>query len=120
MFKGRPFSIGGDGPKNDTYEIDIYKLELIKKAYLLVAKYNHTLCKDGDVIYSVGGTTDYSNSKYALCDCEKYDVANNKWIKMPNMISKREACAAVVMNNQWLYAIKGYGADKECERIGLP
>ena len=75
MFKGRPFSIGGDGPKKDTYEIDINKLELIKKAYLLVAKYNHTLCKDANALYSVGGT----NATWALADCEKYYVANDKW-----------------------------------------
>jgi len=38
---------------------------------------------------------------------------------MPNMISKRALCASVVMNNQWLYAIKGAGADRDCERIRL-
>ena len=82
MFKGRPFSIGGyrDGPAKDTYEIDVKKLELIKKAFLLVAKYKHTLCKDDDAIYSVGGTTSCLDSDYALADCEKYDVANDKWI----------------------------------------
>ena len=71
MFKGRPFSIGGYKAK-DTYEIDIKKLELIKRAYLLVSKSGHTLCKDADAIYSVGG--------WDVADCEKYVVANDKWI----------------------------------------
>ena len=62
--------------KNDTYEIDVKKMELFKKDYLLVAKYDNTLCKDADAIYSVGG---YSYP-FALADCEKYDVANDKWI----------------------------------------
>jgi len=77
MFKRRLFSIGGKGPSKDTNEINIKKLNLIKRAYLFVAKSGHTLCKDADAIYSVGGRRSLIK---VFADCEKYDVAKNKWI----------------------------------------
>jgi len=83
VFKGRPFTIGGYNAetRTDTYEIDVNKLELISKAHLLLAKYYHTLCQDAYSIYSVGGVRDlYEGVEELTDDCEKYVVADDKWL----------------------------------------
>ena len=53
---------------------------LIKRAFLLVPKFNHTLCKDADAIYSVGGRKNLDDEFVDCADCEKYEMANDKWI----------------------------------------
>jgi len=40
--------------------------------------------------------------------CEKYDIFNDKWIEIPDIIQKRQNAALAVHNQRYLYAFCGY------------
>jgi len=60
------------------------------------------------MIFSIGG---YDGSIY-IPNCEVYDTISKTWKALPNLITPRRWCAAVIFGKQWIYAIGGYnGSD---------
>ena len=70
---------------------------------MIHAKGSTALCKDDYFIYAIGGTS-YGPP---CTDCEKYDVANDKWAQLPNLQQGKSGGAAIVFNNKYIYAIGG-------------
>jgi len=106
-FFQRIFVIGGAYPdgNDDTFEIAWKSKNTITKMNMLAKKCFHSLCCDISYIYTIGG---YSSA--ILNDAQKYSVAQNKWIKLPDLQSCRW-CSAVFVFNKDIYAIGGYGAN---------
>lgn len=79
-----------------------------------VEKFNHSLILSGDFIYSIGG--------YDSNSCERYDIKQNKWIKLPSLKSGERQRPILNVNGSWLYVFFGYrrGAFLDTiERINL-
>jgi len=67
-------------------------------------------------IFSIGG---YAFSY--LRDCEVYDIKGNTWKALPNLITPRSCCAAVIFRKQWIYAIAGFNGPNldSVERLSI-
>jgi len=88
--------------------------ELLRYHNLPSAKYNHSLIYNNDYVYSVGGHL--SNT------CEKYDIKENKWMALPNMIVSDREKPILYIKNSWLYAFFGFGSKgfiSTIERINI-
>lgn len=66
----------------EMYEYDNQKNTWIKKANMLFAKANFTLCVMGNRMYSFGGV---SSGQIPLDIVEFYDIAENKWVYVGSM-----------------------------------
>ena len=80
----------------DISKPDDYKV--IKKASMNFSRCGHTMISDGKYIYAAGGED--------LNSVERYDIDNNIWEILPNMISKRMYPILYVYNG-YLYAFFG-------------
>ena len=80
----------------DISKPDEYKV--IKKASMNFARCGHTMITDGKYIYVAGGED--------LNSVERYDIENNIWEILPNMISKR-MYPILYIDNGYLYAFFG-------------
>ena len=80
----------------DISKPDEYKV--IKKASMNFERCGHTMIADGKYIYVAGGED--------LNSVERYDIENNIWEILPNMISKR-MYPILYIDNGYLYAFFG-------------
>jgi hypothetical protein len=94
--------IFGEGRSAKVREYNILSKEMKDKAQMLTEKSFISLTKSKGFIYATVG---YKNS--SLTDCEKYDVKNNKWIKMPSTNNANYCTASFILNAKYLYAIGG-------------
>lgn len=88
--------------------------ELLRYHNLLSAKHNHSLIYYNGFIYSVGGFD--SNT------AEKYDIKENKWVSLPNMLISERQKPMLYIKDSWLYAFFGYdqnGFISSIERINI-
>ena len=117
-FNRRIFSMGGAGPSDQVYEVNLKSKELLQKAFMLLKKNRHSLCKSNKNIYSIGGTN--LQSTY-FPNCETYSVAKDKWTALPNLQEGRHVCAAFVFNDSQIFACAGCNGPvmKSTERIYL-
>jgi hypothetical protein len=106
-YLNRIFIAGGNGPSAETFEVDYKEGNLIPKDSMKCKKYWHTLCLEGDFIYSVGGT---HNGSEAYNDCEKYSISQNKWEPISNLNAARICCCSFSFNKTHLYTFAGYYA----------
>lgn len=87
---------------------DIVKFESITitpREPMLTAKYYHSLCRLlNRSIFSVGGY-DYAKS---IDDAERYNVLENTWSKLPNLLRPVNEPATCLYKDKYLYAICGY------------
>jgi len=70
---------------------------------MITAKRGHSLYTLLKSLFSIGGY----NGSY-LADSEAYDITCNTWKALPNLITPRGFCAAVIFGKQWIYAIAGF------------
>ena len=64
-------------------EVDVEGRKLIKKENMLTAKHAFSLCKHYTDIYSIGG----NDLVRDLDDCEKYNIKQNRWYKLPRNLN---------------------------------
>ena len=72
MFLDKLYVMGGRGPLQSTYEIDITKRAMIEKQIMITAKYCQALCTNKGYVFSIGGY----DSTY-LADCQQYCIGSN-------------------------------------------
>ena len=81
--------------------IDITKpddFKVVQKTSMNYARCGHTMISDGKYIYAVGGED--------MDNVEKYDIDNDHWEILPNMLSKR-MYPILYITNGYLYAFFG-------------
>ena len=104
-YGGRIFIIGGytSGVSDVVYEVNILTKKFIKKSPMLCKKYAHSLCISNNEIYSIGGFQQTN-----IDDCQKYNVAKNKWTQLPHLNFTRDFSAAFSFNNKKVYSLGGH------------
>lgn len=73
---------------------------LSKLEDLPTPKHSHSMIFFNNFIYSVGG--------YNTNTCERYDIAERKWVKLSNLKSQERQSPMLHIQGMWLYAIFGY------------
>jgi len=95
---------------NKFYMVDLYNLDNKTNSYIYELspmkheKIGHSMIGNGNYIYAVGG----ENSNMV----EKYDIINNNWIELNNMVKKRSH-SMLAIDNDYLYAFFGRGENNK-------
>jgi len=83
---------------------------LIQKWNMLYEWRAHTLTeiiddnKPNSFIYAIGS----SLPTESMDKCEKYDVLNNKWIKLPDLNTKWNFHSSIAFKNRYIYVVAGF------------
>jgi len=70
---------------------------------LVSTKFGCSISHDGKCIYSIGGI----GLSGTLNNAEAYNVTENKWYQLPNMVQARFWSVAVVFQSKYLYTFCG-------------
>ena len=90
------------GVKISTGKITKLERSIYKK------QYSHLIYHSG-YIYGIGA--DYKDIAYA--PCEKYDIANDKWIKLPDLNIARGAASGTVFQDRYIYIFGGVNSNEK-------
>lgn len=72
-------------------------------------KHSHSLIHFHDFIFSIGG--------YATNSCERFDLKDQKWVKLANLNSEERQTPILYIQGMWLYAFFGYKQGEYLETI---
>jgi len=92
MITNKLYVIGGYPAIKSTFEIDATQKQITQKKDMIIGKRGHSLCTLHNQIFSIGG----DNDRYSIADSEVYDSNGNTWKALPNLITPRRCCAAVI------------------------
>eukprot|EP00826_Nyctotherus_ovalis_P059897 TRINITY_DN8371_c0_g1_i10.p1 TRINITY_DN8371_c0_g1~~TRINITY_DN8371_c0_g1_i10.p1 ORF type:complete len:594 (-),score=162.21 TRINITY_DN8371_c0_g1_i10:75-1856(-) len=100
------YIIGGENDSKTTIAIEIlnYKRNVLMKADLNIGRYNHAV--EGFTfgwIYCCGGCA----GREMLNSCEKYSIAKDKWMVIPNLQEAKQNISLCGFNQRALYCIGG-------------
>ena len=105
LFHEQVFIIGGANafsiPIKEVHMFGLQSKQLEKKGDMLVGKYGHGLCIEGEHIYSIGGSNGAE-----IKDCQKYSVTQNKWTTLPYLNVERHQCAVFEFHG-YIFALCG-------------
>lgn len=96
------------GPVNDTFVFDLSSQTVERMPDIGVARTSFAAHYDfGDrYVYVIGGS---NNQDRMVTDCEKFDVLNQKWIKMPSLNCERGNPGTFISaDRRYLYAFQGF------------
>ena len=95
------------------YEVNIYAKTFMQKSSMLAKKNGHSLCIASRQIYSIGGY----DGNASLKDTQKYSIAHNKWVSLPNLQDARNCCASFALNESAVYTFGGFDENAKLNSI---
>ena len=114
-FEGIIYLVGGIGKRNEPtgqlYAIDMKTKKKAEKAKMLTIKVHDGICIALREIYSIGGLMGKD-----MFDCQKYSIAADKWLKLPNLESPMSDGSAFSFNDMDVYI---YGEKNHVEKISV-
>lgn len=106
---GRLFCIAGRHQDNMCCNWMLEYIEekkcLEHRALLNDARSDFTAIYDGEMdrIYAIGG----NDAKNFYTNCEYYDVAEDKWVRIANLNVARDSAACCIFNGKYIYVFSG-------------
>ncbi len=113
----RVFVAGGANPTTNALSEFVEKSgNLVRRAGMIHAKYNHTLVSlPGACFMSIGGRT----GPHPVSFCERYSTISDRWTFMPSLFCARESSAAALHQERFVYAIGGHVGGNSIERLDV-